>query len=162
MTRVPSRLLALNNARKWVGTGEHPPGSNHGPQVDRWQRRAAGATGFPWCACFLWCMFDDAGRKLQIQFPASVLSWVETAVPGTPFHRVSRPLRGDVVAYSWDGHTPRPDDHIGIVEKVLALPRMGRKRYWIKTVEGNTGDAVRRRWRWVDPRDVVFLRIEGV
>lgn len=157
------RIRALARAQSFIGVGEVPPGSNNGAKVRWWLGEAKASAPNPWCAAFLYSMFlavgSDAVKK--IQYPASVLSWVEAADANG--WRRSRPFKGMAVAYSWHGHDPHPDDHIGIVERVLALPRLRANgqswRYWIRTCEGNTGDKVRRRWRWVDPQDVAFIEV---
>jgi hypothetical protein len=51
-------------------------------------------------------------------------------------YTVDRPFAGDVVCFDWEPNGWR--DHIGFVEKVLALPRVGRPRYWVRTIEGTT------------------------
>ena len=156
------RLAALAQAVKYIGVKEHPPGTNKGPQIDVWQKRTNGITGYPWCAAFIWCMFDDVGKKLHFTGPALVQNWV---LWGKAMgHNVLRPLRGDVVCYDWDAGGWA--DHIGIVEKVLAL-RWRKDKFvgWIRAIEGNTsagndsnGGQVQRRWRWVNGAQV-FLRI---
>lgn len=157
---VAVRLRALKHAAQYVNwVKEEPDGSNQGPYISGWQKRAANVTGIPWCACFMFCMFDDVGRRVQVRYPASVASWVDWA-NATGSH-VFRPYRGDLVAYSFDGRTNHPNDHIGIVEKVLSLPLRRRPRFLIRTIEGNTGNAVRRKWRWVDPGTVAFIRVRG-
>jgi len=162
---TPVYIRALEEAKKRLGISEHPLGSNSGPEVNAWLHTAGADSPNPWCAAFLYSMFLVAGSKAVklIQYPASVLSWVEAAEKNG--WKRDRPFKGYGVAYSWHGHDPHPDDHIGIVEKVLALPRLRANglawKYWIRTVEGNTGDKVQRRWRWVDPKDVVFIRISG-
>ena len=154
------RLQALEHAQAFIGVSEQPPGSNHGKWVDRWQLRTNGVTGYPWCAAFVYCMFLDVGVRVKAQEPSFVGSWEQWADDTN--NEVYRPFRGDLVCYSWNGETPDPQDHIGLVERVLALPwpRNGR-RYYIRAVEGNTGDAVRRRWRWIDPKTVAFVRVPG-
>lgn len=158
------RLKALQHAQANIGVSEHPPGSNSGPSVDGWLRTAKASSPNPWCAAFAYSMKVAAGSKAakKIRYPASVLSWVEAADKNG--WRVQRPFRGDDVAYSWDGHDPSPDDHIGTVEKVLALPRSSRPvslrgKWFIRVVEGNSNNRVERRWRWVDPLTVAFIRI---
>ncbi len=152
---TPDQLLA--HAASFIGVSEHPPGSNRGVQIDKWEKRAQNIQGQPWCACFGWCMYDDAGIKVPVQYPASAGSWVDWAKANGRLR--TRPFRGMAVSYSWGGSTPRPSDHFGLVEKVLALPKIGRSRYWVRTIEGNTGDAVQRRWRWVDPSTVAFMDV---
>ncbi len=157
------RGVQLEIARGSIGVVEEPRGSNDGPQIRAWLREAGVGVPAPWCAAFAYACALAAGSFAvrQVPYPASVLSWVETAQARG--WTVKRPLRGDDVAYSWHGRDPHPGDHMGIVERVLALPRPRRGglswRYWIRTVEGNTGDAVRRRWRWVDPGSVCFIRL---
>lgn len=164
----PFGLKVLQHAATFLGVSEHPLGSNHGPQVDKWAMRAARRKGgIPWCACFAWCMAADCGQKLKIPYPASVLSWVLWGYEQKLV--VDRPFKGDYVCYSWHGATPHPEDHIGIVEKVRSLPRIGNsRRCLIQTIEGNSGDCVKRQTRWVkqsiDPSDpslphVVFIRV---
>lgn len=154
------RLNALARAQRRIGVGEVPPGSNSGPLVSAWLKIAKASVPNPWCAAFCYSMFIEADSEAVklVQYPASVLSWVERA--DAEKWRVPRPFKGDCVAYSWHGHDPHPGDHIGIVEKILALPwpRNG-KRFWLRTVEGNSNDRVERRWRWVDPQSVAFIRI---
>lgn len=164
MAVPPLRVRVLEHAATKIGVEEQPPGSgsNHGKIIDEWGRRAVGISGgFPWCACFVWNMFADLGhpiRDLAQYERINVAGW--EAYADRTGNEVKRPFKGDLVAYSWNGSTSEPSDHIGFVEKVLAIPwpRNGR-RFFIRTVEGNTGDAVRRRWRWVDPSTVVFIRV---
>lgn len=158
------RLKALARAQRYIGTSENPPGSNSGLLINRWLRIARAGTPNPWCAAFDYAMKIEVGSDAVklIQFPAAVRSWVDAAFKYGWV--VLRPFRGDDVAYSWHGPDPHPDDHIGIVERVLSLPKFDRPlsfrgKWWIRTVEGNTGDKVRRRWRWVDPSTVVFIRV---
>lgn len=161
------RLAALDQAKKWVGVKEHPAGSNRGPQIDQWQKRTNGATGYPWCAAFLFCMFDDVGLNLKrvgLRLPSFVQDWVRWARERG--YVVERPLKGDVVCFDWDSDRVR--DHIGIVDKVLAL-RWRNKKFvgYIRTIEGNTavgndsnGGQVMVRWRWVNSA-TVFVRVPG-
>ena len=41
------REQAVQRARQFVGVKEHPPGSNRGPQVDKWQRHTNRMVGYP-------------------------------------------------------------------------------------------------------------------
>jgi CHAP domain len=154
------RLKALANAQAQIGVTEVPVGSNRGPKITAWLKKAGVNQPAPWCAAFQYSMFLAAGSSAvtKIKYPAAVYYWDKAA--GENAWRVKRPFKGDCVAFSWSGPNPDPSDHIGIVERVLALPwPRNRGRFWLRTVEGNTGDAVRRRWRWVNPADVAFIRI---
>ena len=165
MALTPVRRRALDRARRYIGVAEEPPGSNSGPRtgpfkgkIDEWLTKAAAQPGEPWCAAFAYSMLLLVDVKLPIQYPASVGSWIDWA--NEHGATVARPLYGDHVAYSWNGRTNHPNDHIGQVEKVLALPwpRNGH-RFLIRTVEGNADDRVKRCWRWVDPLTVKFIRV---
>lgn len=155
------RENALRVAIGELGVKEEPAGSNSGPRVRQYQAATSlGGTGWPWCMAFVcWC-YKQSGHKLA--YPtASVglfLTWA-TKVGDV----VSRPFRGDLVCYRFDADNW--PDHVGIVERVLALPRGG-KPYLIRTIEGNTsfgnnanGGQVQRRWRWASRCS--FVRIKG-
>lgn len=161
MTTVRARALA--NATRNLGVHEDPPNTNHGPKIDAWGKACIGVPGgFPWCASFMWNMFKLAGYTVDAKHRALVQSWVEWA--REKGFVVRRPFRGDVVCYDWNEDGTR--DHIGIVERVLALRWRGRVFVgWVQAIEGNTsarddsnGGEVQRRRRWVN-RSTVFIRI---
>lgn len=159
-----ARLAALDRARAFVGVKEHPYGSNKGPQIEKWQKRVNGLTGYPWCAAFLWCMFDDVGKRLTIPGPALVENWDRWADQNGRL--VSRPLKGDVICYDWN--RDNWSDHIGIVDKVLALRWKGKVFVGcVRAIEGNTsagndsnGGQVQVRTRWLNDK-TKFVRIPG-
>lgn len=139
---------ALDYGLLFVGVSEDPPGSNHGPMlrrqdkhgrwwtggIDYWCRKANGQPGgYPWCAAFATSCFAAVGRTIGDARRASV-GFLE-AWGDARGYEVKRPFRGDLVCYRFD----RDDwpDHIGIVDKVLALPRGGRP-FLIRVLEGNT------------------------
>ena len=147
------RLEALAVAQKEVGTKEVPMGSNWGPRVSQYLK-AAGIT-FPaeWCAAFVtWC-YDRVGKKVTFPGPALVQDWDNWAAKNGEV--VSRPYHGDLVTFDWNSDNWY--DHIGIVEKVLAVH--GRV-YWFRSIEGNSGDQVARRWHWSNQQNTRFLRIK--
>ena len=61
-------------------------------------------------------------------------------------YELVRPRRGDIVCFEWaQDNWP---DHVGIVERVLTLLfKDGRFTGLLRTVEGNSRDAVRRNLR---------------
>ncbi len=157
------RVKAVNRAKRYVGVKEQPPNSNRGPLIDQWCRRANGLVGYPWCAAFVCAMFGDVGRPITYPRRASVgflFAWANDMG-----YAVSRPFRGDMVCYDWDGAGWL--DHIGFVDKVLAVRWRGKLfAGWIRTVEGNTsygndsnGGKVMIRYRWC--RNCKFIRIPG-
>jgi hypothetical protein len=136
-------LRALKRAHVFVGFKEHPAGSNHGPYdknlkggIDDWCYRANGIKGgYPWCSAFTCAMFEDAGRKITAPLKASV-GYLEKWA-GEHGYLVKRPFAGDIVCYRFD--SDNWPDHVGIVDKVLAVKWFGGKFVGtIRTVEGNT------------------------
>jgi hypothetical protein len=139
-------------------------GNNHGPWVKKFLAEVGLPEGYAWCDAFQsFEMEGCAGHKLPIE-SASVeqtyatgkkLGWV-----------VSKPARGDLVCYDFDGDG-RFNDHIGLVVRVLGLGPM----MTLETVEGNTssgtagsqgdGDGVFVRRRVVSAKSVQFVRIPG-
>lgn len=135
------RACALAAARSYVGTVETPLGSNRGVLIDKWNLAANGVTGEPWCMSFVHAMY--AGCGITLGGWAGVQNFQAWAIQHG--YEVSRPYAGDLVCFDWNHD--RWYDHIGIVDKVLAIGAGGRPPYVIRTVEGNTGDAVRIRRR---------------
>lgn len=148
----PVRLRALDRARNFVGVKEKG-GTNRGGLIDGWNKRAGVPVGSPWCMSFVHAMYDDVG--VDLGGGASVGNFEAWAAKHGKL--VTRPFRGDIVCYDWNGD--RWPDHVGLVDRVLAL-RWKNKVFvgWIQTVEGNTssgrvgsqddGDGVYRRRRW--------------
>lgn len=170
------RDAALSRAVTYIGVKETPAGSNRGRLIDKWNSDACGETGVPWCCSFVHGMYKLAGFNLPggasveaLLTAASKAGWL---VPSGK--RGQRPFRGDLVCFDFDeGDLYGPyGDHIGIVERVLALRWSGGKfTGWIQTVEGNTssgvagsqsdGGGVFRRRRWVRGIGADFVRVPG-
>ena len=164
----PARIAALAQARKYIGVTEHPPGSNRGSHIDQWNHDAAGTLGVYWCCSFVHGMYLAVGRSLpggasvgNLLAAARERGWV-----------VKRPLRGDLVCFEFNEGAYAYDDHIGIVERVLALRwKNGKFTGWVQTIEGNTsaqadrtgsqsnGGGVFRRRRWVRGIGATFVRV---
>jgi hypothetical protein len=160
---VPVRLRALESARKYLGVKENPKDSNRGVLIDRWNTEAGVPVGSSWCMSFVHAMYLACGVKLGGW--ASVGFFETWAAANGDL--VKRPFKGDIVCYDWSGDNW--PDHVGIVERVLAL-RWKDKVFagWIQTVEGNTssgklgsqsdGDGVYRRRRWA--HNCKFVRVK--
>lgn len=166
---APARLRALDRARRYVGVRERPPGSNSGPFIDGWLRGAGARPGQPWCMAFVHAMYDAEGVTLGgWAGVGNFRGWAyEHGYLLVPPHE--RPLRGDLVCYEWNGDDW--PDHIGFVEKVLAVRWKGKQFVgWVRTIEGNTssgaagsqddGGGVYRRRRWMKP-EYQFVRVTG-
>jgi Putative peptidoglycan binding domain/CHAP domain len=132
---------ALAEAQRWLGTAEHPPGSNRTP-FGAW----FGLDGVPWCNIFVsYCFAVGAGTTIAAGFhgagcTARGCSYVPTTeawlrATGTWLGRVP-PLPGDLAIYNWDGGPP---DHIGIVETTDGDA--------FAAIEGNSDGEVARRER---------------
>ncbi|MGV3613852.1 MAG: CHAP domain-containing protein [Fimbriimonas sp.] len=105
---------------------EAPRGSNRGPWVDKFLRRAQSVPGQPWCAAFVYDCFRDAGMSPRVAYPASVASWADYA---RRFGRVrEEPARGRLFYFTnRDG-----SGHMGFVVRVRGDS--------VETIEGNTND----------------------
>lgn len=167
------REAALRRAITNIGVTEDPPGSNRGRLIDQWNTVAGAPLGSFWCASFVHAMFYRAtgfvlpgGPSVQQIRQAGLKNgWM-----------VARPLRGDLACFDFHegDHYGAFGDHIGFVERVLALRWSGGKfTGWIRTVEGNTskqgdpsgsqsnGGGVFRRTRWLRGIDAQFVRVPG-
>lgn len=165
---VTIREAALRKAISFLGVTEHPPDSNRGRLIDRWNKDACGETGVYWCCSFVHGMFKLAGYALPGGASVgSVLSWARSKG-----YVVARPRRGDLACLEFGEGAWAYDDHIALIEKVLALRWNGRTfTGWIQTIEGNTssgragsqgnGGGVYRRRRWVRGIGAEFVRIPG-
>lgn len=110
-------------ARSQLGVSEQPPGSNKGPEVEKY----LGCVGitFPaaWCAAFVVYSHLQVGVT-DIPKTGGVLDlWNKSSE-----HRVSTPEPGDVVIFDYGGGK----GHTGIVEAVDGDT--------LTTIEGNTND----------------------
>lgn len=165
MPLIPSaRLRALNHARSYIGVREAVGKPNRGALIDTWNLASGVPVGSPWCMSFVRAMYAKAGVTLG--GGASVGNFEAWAKQHGEL--VSRPFKGDVVCYDWNGDGW--PDHVGLVERVLALRWRGRVFVgWVQTVEGNTssgsrgsqdnGDGVYRRRRWATT--CKFARVAG-
>jgi len=127
---------ALGAAQGEIGQAEQPPGSNDSPRIAVYRSAVRGAVaGEPWCAYFVSWAAAQAGAPLGdngegLGAVAQITDWARRTGKLLPAGTTPRP--GDLILFG--------THHVGIVESVAADGT-------INTVEGNTGDAVRRRQR---------------
>ena len=57
----------IEKAKSQVGVQEEPNGSNSGPKVKEYQRRAGYSFPVPWCMCFLYWCIDEVCIDLEIE-----------------------------------------------------------------------------------------------
>lgn len=128
----------LKQARKWLGTQEHPAHTNRTPIGARF-----GWNGVAWCAEFISVILTDAGFPISKNASAPGLH-DELRVIGWKSVKTSQTRPGDVVFFTWPGTTSRID-HVGLVEGKHSDGRL-------ITLEGNTtlpngNDGVARKLR---------------
>src|SRR3954452_12178294 len=129
---VASRIVAL--ARRELGNGvrEIPDGSNRAPAIRRYETATRGAMfGAPWCAYFVSYVAKSAGAPIGpggsgLGYVPYIRSWAKQTKRWT-----RTPHPGDLITFP---------EHVGLVESVYA-------NHTLTTIEGNAGNAVRRRWR---------------
>jgi len=127
---------ALGFAQGEIGQAEQPPGSNDSPRIAVYRSAVQGAVaGQPWCAYFVSWAAAQAGAPLGesgqgFGSVAQIEDWARRTGRLLPACATPRP--GDLILFG--------SQHVGIVEAVGADGTL-------TTVEGNTGDAVRRRQR---------------
>lgn len=160
------RLKALVLASAKVGIKE--VGVNRGALVDAWNTKAGAPLGSPWCCAFVHAMF----AKLGVTLPGGASVSALLAAARSRGWIVARPRRGDLACFDFNEGDPygKFGDHIGFVERVLAL-RWDGKTFtgWVQTVEGNTssglagsqseGGGVYRRRRWLRGISAEFVRV---
>jgi peptidoglycan DL-endopeptidase CwlO len=114
-------------ARKEIGTGEHPPGSNRNPY---------GPTA-PWCSSFATAMWRRAGVHIPVlPFTGDVYEWGVRHGTAYGRHHLHEARPGDVLLFGTGPSSPATSTHIGIVERVHGDT--------VTLIEGNSGDQVRR------------------
>jgi hypothetical protein len=62
-------LKVLEIAASQIGVMEDPPGSNRGPQVEKYLASAGCSPGDPWCASFLYWCFSEAAKSMGLKNP---------------------------------------------------------------------------------------------
>ncbi len=60
---------ALDAAEAKIGVREEPPGSNAGPEVEKFLASVGLGKGNPWCAAFVYWCVDQAARKQGVSNP---------------------------------------------------------------------------------------------
>jgi hypothetical protein len=141
---APDALLreTLDIARGEIGVREDPPNSNRGPKVDQYVREVGlnPASGFPWCAAFVYWCFSQGARVAGVSNPL-----IKTA--GVQDHW-QRAIAGGIHCISAAEAAGNPDEiqpgmifvmgmsggagHTGLVERISGS--------LLTTIEGNTND----------------------
>lgn len=139
-------------------------GNNHGPWVKKFLAEVGLPEGYAWCDAF---QSYEEHQAADVRLPIESASVAQTvAIAKGHGWMVTRPFRGDLAAFDFDGDG-QCDDHIGIVVRVLGLGPV----LTLRTVEGNTssgltgsqadGGGVYLRRRVIARSSVAFIRIPG-
>ncbi|MBX5482644.1 MAG: peptidoglycan-binding protein [Myxococcaceae bacterium] len=127
-----SLAKVLKLARSQLGVRETPMGSNRQKYSTFFGRPPE-----PWCADFVsWC-YTKAGKKLNIPYTPTLLSYIKKNHTFTK----TKPKPGYIVVFDWHPGSGVPAEHTGIVEKVYRK----NGQTWVQTIEGNNGNMVKRR-----------------
>ncbi|MBL8915898.1 MAG: peptidoglycan-binding protein [Archangium sp.] len=123
------RTKVIENARRHLGF--HERGENGNPFSTFFGRPPEA-----WCADFVSYCYTKAGKKLNEPWTPALLAKLHAN--GT--YTRNNPKPGDIIMFDWQPGSGPTAQHTGIVEKVFR--RNG--RLMVQTIEGNSGDAVRR------------------
>jgi hypothetical protein len=137
---APSALLqkAIDTARGEIGKMEDPPGSNKGPEVEKYLRSIGLGGGYAWCAAFVYWCFREAAVSLGAVTPLMKSGGCMNHWRGTKGRRItcaeatadpSLVKPGFIFIINHGGGK----GHTGIVAKVEGP--------FIGTVEGNSNTA---------------------
>ena len=102
-----------------------------------------------WCACFIsWCAEQCGYLENGVIPRTAVCSSEWYAIRGRWRDRTYMPSPGDIIMFDWiiEGIQDGLEDHIGVVEYV--------EDGWIHTIEGNSGDAVKRQRYRMDSQEI--------
>ena len=122
-------------ARGEVGQTENPAGSN---RVKYWEKYDPKMQGQPWCAAFLWWVFQEAGERMaffgggKTASCSTLLMWYQNMEQTVPVDEVRV---GDIVILNF--HGTQDTEHCGLVTEVNRWA-VTRELMQIQTIEGNT------------------------
>ncbi len=128
----------IKQARKSLGTAEHPPGSNSNYIVKWYNDHVARIGSGPWCdmSITMWAALSGNSTVVgEFAYTVYHAQWFEKR---GLWHEGARGIRaGDVVFFDWGGSRRIGNiDHVGLVERVEGDE--------IHTIEGNSGDVCKR------------------
>ena len=127
-------------ARGELGVTENPPGSN---RVKYWDDYSKSFQGQPWCVCFLWWCFEQAGERMaffgggKTASCSMLLRWYREQGLTVP---VSEVQAGDIVLLNF--HGGKDPEHCGLVTGKSDIINLSTGiPYSIWTIEGNTSPS---------------------
>lgn len=128
----------IKEMRSWLGTSEHPPGSNYNEIVRRYNREVDDIGSGPWCDMTVTISGMDSGNADAVGKFAYTVWHAEWFQNRNQWHFGTGGIQpGDIVFFDWSGSRRIGGiDHVGIVEKVVGSS--------IFTIEGNKDDRCMR------------------
>lgn len=133
-----SGVLAAN-----LDTKEKPKGSNTSPEVNAYLKSVGLGPGYPWCAAFVYYIFDQLSKKLKIPNPLPKLAGVRNhwaAAPAdlkiTPAEVRANPKLLKPGQIFMQSRGDKALGHTGIIVEVNP------ERGTFVTIEGNSKDKV--------------------
>lgn len=126
-----SKEKVIEIATLELGVTENPPGSNCVKYNDAYYGKQVSGSAYPWCATFLWWVFQEAQERMaffgggRTASCGTLLRWYREQGLTVP---VAQTQPGDIVILNFSG--TKDTQHCGYV-----IERAGNT---IKTVEGNT------------------------
>lgn len=137
MTGTARDMIA--EARRSLGTTEHPPGSNHNYITQWYNDHVDNKTGDgPWCDMSVTMWGARSGNQSVVGTFAYTVYHARWFEGRGQWHAGTTGIRaGDVVFFDWGGSRHIDNiDHVGVVERVEGSE--------IHTIEGNSQDVCRR------------------
>lgn len=129
-----------------VGTAEYPPGSNSGTKVRAYQMSTdLGGTGWPWCGAFVsWCYKMAHCPDDGLTSASTAVTYERAKAKGAI---IKTPKVGAMICW--------PGTHIGLIVENLGGGL-------VRTVEGNSGDAVSVRTRNIHDGVCVLIAPQAI
>lgn len=127
---MASANYILELARKELGTKESPAGSNNVKYNQSYYGRSVSGDGYPWCAVFLWWLFQQAGAA-ELYYDGGKTAYVPTLIGWANGKGLlaDTPQPGDLICFDFNAN--QKADHIGICESWDGQ--------YVTTIDGNTG-----------------------
>lgn len=125
----------IETARADLGYTENPPGSN---RTKYWEAYDPKMQGQPWCVCFLWWVFQQAGERMaffgggKTASCSMLLRWYKEQGLTVPVEDVRV---GDIVILNFSG--TKDAQHCGLVT-IVDRVAVTRQLLQVQTIEGNT------------------------
>lgn len=136
-------MIPIDFALTQLGKSEDPKGSNNVRYNTWYYGQNVAGSEYPWCAVFCAYCFNETGYYsllAGLKNKASVYYWAMWAKQKGIFKSAKKaPKKGWLVCFSWS-KDKSTYDHMGFVLSNYSDTQ-------IKTIEGNTDDAVRERIR---------------